>query len=155
MTSIVVRPARAADRAALHALRAALWPNAPAEELLSELDAILSGKVPGVLPLVNFVAEAGDGSLVGFIEVGLRSHAEGCDPAHAAGYVEGWYVAAAHQRRGVGRQLLRAAEDWAREQGCTEMASDTWIANELSERVHKALGFREVERAIHFRKSLP
>jgi aminoglycoside 6'-N-acetyltransferase I len=154
MHQVNIRPARAADRAALHALRAALWPNAPTEELLSELDAILSSKVPGALPLVNFVAEADDGSLVGFIEVGLRSHAEGCDPARAAGYVEGWSVAPAHQRRGIGRQLLRAAEDWAREQGCVELASDTWIDNALSQRVHEALGFREVERAIHFRKAL-
>jgi aminoglycoside 6'-N-acetyltransferase I len=154
MPQVELRLARATDRSALHALRVALWPDAHAEELLSELDAVLSGKAPGALPLVEFVAEAEDGSLLGFIEVGLRSHAEGCDPAHAAGYVEGWYVAETHRQRGIGRQLLRTAEDWARQQGCVEMASDTWIDNGLSQRVHEALGFQEVERSINFRKSL-
>jgi aminoglycoside 6'-N-acetyltransferase I len=114
---IRIRLAQSADRSSLNSLRAALWPKAPAEELSRELDAILSGKTPGALPLVVFVAEAGAGSLIGFIEVGLRSHAEGCDPAHPVGYVEGWYVSRAHQSRGIGRQLLQAAEDWARAQG--------------------------------------
>jgi hypothetical protein len=27
----------------------------------------------------------------------------------------------------MGTELLAAAEDWARKQGCVEMASDTWI----------------------------
>jgi aminoglycoside 6'-N-acetyltransferase I len=151
---IRIRLAQSADRSSLKGLRAALWPKAPAEELSCELDAILSGKTPGALPLVVFVAEASEGSLIGFIEVGLRSHAEGCDPAHPVGYVEGWYVSGAHQRRGIGRQLLLAAEDWARRQGCLEMASDTWPENELSQRVHEALGFEELERSINYRKPL-
>jgi len=36
-------------------------------------------------------------SLVGFLEVGLRSHADGCDPAQPVGYVEGWFVAPDHR----------------------------------------------------------
>ena len=135
-------------------LRQALWPNASAEELSRELSAILSGKTPGTLPLVEFVAEASDGSLLGFVEVGLRSHAEGCDPALPVGYVEGWYVTEDQRRRGVGKKLLAAAEDWAHRQGCVEMASDTSPENEVSQRVHKSLGFAEVERSINFRKAL-
>lgn len=107
-----------------------------------------------MLPLVNLVAEASDGSLLGFVEVGLRSHAEGCDPSLPVGYVEGWYVAENQRRRSIGAQLLAAAEDWARSQGCVEMASDTSPENEISQRVHKSLGFAEVERSVNFRKSL-
>jgi aminoglycoside 6'-N-acetyltransferase I len=70
------------------------------------------------------------------------------------GFLEGWYVAETHRRRGVGAALLRAAEDWAREQGCTEMASDTWLDNEGSQRAHEALGFEEVDRCVNYRKSL-
>ena len=136
------------------ALFHALWPEGPTEEHSKELEGILSGNPPGTLPLVVFVAEASDKSLLGFLEVGLRSHADSCDPARPVGYVEGWYVTDAHRNRGIGKQLLAAAEDWARRQGCTEMASDTQIDNELSQRVHQRLGYEIVARAILFRKGL-
>jgi aminoglycoside 6'-N-acetyltransferase I len=151
---VIVRLAQGSDHAALSRLREALWPTASTDELSRELSAILSGKTPGTLPLVEFVAEASDGSLLGFVEVGLRSHAEGCDPALPVGYVEGWYVADGQRRRGIGKKLLAAAENWARQQGCLEIASDTSPGNEVSQRVHKSLGFAEVERSINFRKAL-
>jgi aminoglycoside 6'-N-acetyltransferase I len=106
------------------------------------------------LPLVYFVAEDEAKTIVGFIEVGLRSTADGCDWSRAVGYVEGWYDAASHRRRGVGAQLIAAAENWAREQGCTEMASDTQIDNTQSLQAHLHLGYEVSERSILFRKSL-
>jgi aminoglycoside 6'-N-acetyltransferase I len=68
--------------------------------------------------------------------------------------VEGWYVNGEFRGRGVGRDLMRAAEDWARAQGCREMASDTWIDNEVSQRAHEALGFEVVDRCVNYRKNL-
>ena len=50
--------------------------------------------------------------------------------------------------------LMSAAEQWARQNGYTVLASDTELENTASERVHRALGFEEVERTIHFRKVL-
>jgi aminoglycoside 6'-N-acetyltransferase I len=91
---------------------------------------------------------------LGFAEVDLRSHADGCDPARPVGYLEGWYVAAEARRSGVGRRLLSAAEDWARSHGCVEVASDTWVDNELSQACHEALGFQVVDRCVHYRKAL-
>jgi len=154
MYKIHIRLAQPADRASLAALFHALWPEGPVEEHSRELEAILSGNPPGALPLVVFVAEANDKSLLGFLEVGLRSHADSCDPVHPVGYVEGWYVADAHRNRSIGKQLLAAAEGWARRQGCTEMASDTQLGNELSQRVHQSLGYEIVERTVLFRKAL-
>jgi aminoglycoside 6'-N-acetyltransferase I len=49
---------------------------------------------------------------------------------------------------------VQAVEAWAREQGYTEIASDTWLDNETSIRAHLALGYEESERLVHFRKSL-
>jgi hypothetical protein len=49
---------------------------------------------------------------------------------------------------------LRAAEAWARAQGCREMASDASIENRLSQRVHEASGFTVTARSILYRKSL-
>ncbi len=94
------------------------------------------------------------GTLAGFLEVGLRSHADGCDPRQPVGFVEGWFVKESLRRRGVGAQLLAAAEDWARSQGCVEMASDTWIDSSLSQRVHEMLKFEVVDRCVHYRKAL-
>src|SRR6476646_4010447 len=45
----------------------------------TELITLLHGIAQRVLPLIIFVAEEHDGALVGFLEAGLRSCADGCD----------------------------------------------------------------------------
>jgi aminoglycoside 6'-N-acetyltransferase I len=149
-----VRLAQQTDRGELSRMRAALWPESSAEGHAKELLLILSSKFPGTMPLVVFVAEASDGTLAGFLEAGLRSHADGCDESRAVGYVEGWYVQEEHRQQGIAAELLRAAEDWARSQGCKEMASDTQIGNVISQRAHEALGFEVAERSVLYRKRL-
>jgi aminoglycoside 6'-N-acetyltransferase I len=91
--------------------------------------------------------------IVGFAEVGLRAYAEDCVTS-PVGYLEGIYVVDAERGRGVGRALVAAGEQWARAQGCTEMASDRELANEASGLFHQALGYEEVERIVCFKKSL-
>jgi aminoglycoside 6'-N-acetyltransferase I len=153
-TGVKIRPAVAADLMALGKMRHALWPESSVEHHEEELVPILAGKPPGVMPMTYFVAEDASGEVVGFVEVGLRSTADGCDWARAVGYIEGWYVVESYRRRGVGGQLIAAAESWAREQGCTEMASDTQIDNTLSLQAHVHLGYEIAERSILFRKNL-
>jgi aminoglycoside 6'-N-acetyltransferase I len=154
MRTACIRLAQRADRDALSRMRAALWPESSAEEHAEELELILSGKFPGTMPLVILVAVAKDGTMAGFLEAGLRSHADGCDEAHAVGYVEGWYVAEKWRRQGMGAELVDAAEEWARSQGCKEMASDTRVDNLVSQRAHEALGFEIAERSVLYRKML-
>lgn len=155
-----IREARPGDVADLVALRAALWPEGTPAEHRREVEAVLATGRSGPYPLVVFVAELVTGAgtdhagLVGFAEVGLRSHAEGCDPRHPVGFLEGWYVRPEARGRGVGRALLTRAETWALDLGCHELASDTWIDNDASRRAHEALGFEVVDRCIHFRKRL-
>jgi aminoglycoside 6'-N-acetyltransferase I len=151
---VQVRRAVPADREILGKMRHELWPESSIAHHEEELGPILAGKSPGIMPMVYFVAEHTSGDVVGFVEVGLRSTADGCDWAQAVGYVEGWYVAESYRRCGVGAQLIAAAEDWAREQGCTEMASDTQIDNTQSLQAHLRLGYEIAERSILFRKSL-
>lgn len=154
--SIQIRTAHLSDLDQLAPLCEALWPKSSAEEHAQELRLILGGKAALVLtmPLIIFVAEANDGTLVGFLEVDLRSHADGCNPSRPVGYIEGWYVSEDHRRSEVGRKLLAKAEDWARSHGCVEMASDALIDNELSQRAHQALGYEVVDRCVHYRKGL-
>ena len=149
-----IRLAELSDRDQLVRLREALWPKSSADEHARELTLILEGKAPVTMPLIILVAEASDRTLAGLLEVDLRSHADGCNPLRPVGYIEGWYVAENHRHRGIGRKLLAAAEDWARSQGCVEMASDTWVDNEVSQLVHQALGYEVVDRCVHYRKTL-
>ncbi|HZD48218.1 MAG TPA: GNAT family N-acetyltransferase [Silvibacterium sp.] len=135
-------------------MRRELWPDLVPEENLRELTAILGGESIATLPMVIFVAEGNEGTLLGFIEVGLRSHADGCDEKTPVGYVEGWFVRESHRRQCVGARLIAAAEDWARSKGCIEIASDAVIDNYISQRVHESLGFEVVDRCVHYRKAL-
>ena len=135
-------------------LRPLLWPETTAAENREELSAVLSGAPSGNLPSAIVVAEDSEGSLAGFLEAGLRSHADGCDTRVPVGYVEGWFVVESHRRTGIGAQLLRFAEQWARGHGCVEMASDALIDNQISQQAHEALGFEVVDRCVHYRKTL-
>ena len=49
----------------------------------------------------TLLAVRDDGSLCGFVEVGARPYAEGCDSS-PVGYIEGWWVDADMRKRGVG-----------------------------------------------------
>jgi aminoglycoside 6'-N-acetyltransferase I len=66
--------------------------------------------------------------------------------------LEGIYVRPVWRRQGAARLLCRAVEDWGREQGCREFASDALIDNETSHCMHQALGFEERERVVCYSK---
>ena len=149
-----VRSGKLADCEQLSLMRLALWPELSVNEDRQELEAALSGKPDLTMPLSILVAETDTGDLIGFLEVGLRSHADGCDTRVPVGFVEGWFVSECHRKKGIGAKLLAAAEDWARDRGCIEMASDTWLDDDRSQRVHEALGFEVVDRCVHYRKAL-
>lgn len=152
-----VRAAGPGDNAEWMRLRAALWPSMTAAEHAAEVEQLLdesrsaSGREPRLMAEV-FVSDAPGGGLDGFLELSVRPYAEGC--AGAAAYIEGWWVDPPSRGRGVGRALVEAAEAWARERGLREIASDTELDNTASQRAHAALGYAEVERAVHFRKAL-
>jgi len=130
-------------------LRAALWPDCPAEQHRQEMAEILQNPEREVV----FVSAGPDGRLQGFLEVSLRSSAAGCQSS-PVGYLEGWYVEADARKKGIGRALVAAAEEWARSKGCREMASDAESENQVSHNAHGRLGYEEVERLVHFRKAL-
>lgn len=126
----------------------ALFPNEPVAELERGMRLWLTRDDSAV-----FIAERPDGSACGFVEVGSRSYAEGCESS-PVGYIEAWYVDPDVRRAGCGRALLAAAEDWARGMGYTEMGSDVALDNAISHRAHTAIGYTETDRIITFRKSL-
>jgi aminoglycoside 6'-N-acetyltransferase I len=152
-TRLVVRPVESRDYKALVAMLVQLWPDGTTRDHGRLVRSVLDGKPRSILPLTFLVAER-DGILVGFVEVGLRSHANGCDPVRPVGFLEGWFVARGLRGTGIGRTLMVAAERWCRKQGCREMASDTWADHRASVQAHTALGFDVAGTFVNFRKRL-
>ena len=100
-----------------------------------------------------FIAERADGTACGFVEVGTRPYADGCDTSPVA-YIEAWYVDPDVRRKGYGRAMLAASETWARRAGYREIASDALLDNVVSHQAHLRSGYQEVGRVVQFRKDL-
>jgi aminoglycoside 6'-N-acetyltransferase I len=150
-SALTIRHVTKSDSAVWLELRRALWPEYGGSSHAREVAHFFEGELK--MPLAVLLAEQQGGQVVGFAELNIRPYAEGCS-TDRVGYLEGWFVVADARRRGVGRALVAAAEEWARSQGCTEFASDALANNEISADAHRALGFEEVEVIRCFRKTL-
>lgn len=152
-----VRPVYRPDRAEWVRMRTGLWPEDGAAEHDAEITAFFATDAfqwaESLLTCQVFVAVRPAGGLCGFVEASIHPYVTGCR-TRPVGYVEGWYVDPDLRRQGLGRKLLAAAERWALDQGCQEMASDAHIENTVSYEAHRALGFAVSSRLVHFRKPL-
>ena len=125
-----------------------LWPAHDYEELRQEMGETLSQ--PDAAFFLAFDGE----TPVGFAQCQLRrDYVEGTESS-PVGYLEGIFVAEGYRRQGIARALLRACENWSKEQGCTEFASDCELTNTESLMFHLKLGFLEANRIICFTKKL-
>lgn len=129
-------------------LRKKLWHLSDEEKHLREIQEYFNTK-----NRTAFIAYQGT-IPVGFIEVSLREYAEGCKDT-PVGYIEGWFVDEPYRRKGIGRLLMHAAENWARVQGCTQLASDAELNNGTSIDAHKQMGFKIYNQLVHFIKDIP
>ncbi|MBP2017422.1 ribosomal protein S18 acetylase RimI-like enzyme [Symbiobacterium terraclitae] len=85
-----------------------------------------------------FVAESEDGRVVGFAQAGRREQ---------AGDAELWrfYVLPEHQRKGIGRQLLKACVESLQEGGdVARLFVQVEAENQIGRRAYEALGFAYV-----------
>jgi aminoglycoside 6'-N-acetyltransferase I len=146
---VTVRPLRETDLGEWLRLRKLLWDETGEDDHKSEMLDILDHYDSQYV----LFAESGPGRLVGLLEASIRPYVEDCETDHV-GYLEGWYVEPEFRKQGIGRELVRQAETWARERGCTEMASDAEIGNDLSLEAHLNLGYTETSRLVHLRKEL-
>ena len=143
----MIRKARLDDARSLAKLARMMWSSSE-NELTKDFKALISNKDAAV-----FLYEA-DGKTVGFAQCQLRhDYVEGTHTS-PVGYLEGIFVAEEHRKRGYARKLVNACQQWAKEMGCTEFASDCEADNLLSLAFHLRLGFCEANRIICFTKKI-
>lgn len=125
-----------------------MWPDCTFEEEFESYKSILTAKDEAC-----YLIKEGE-AFIAFIHVGMRNdYVEGAIEFPVA-YIEAMYVKPHFQNSGVGRMLVKEAENWSREKGCRQIASDTEIKNAAAVSFHGKLGFEEVNRVVCFIKNL-
>jgi aminoglycoside 6'-N-acetyltransferase I len=147
----VIRAVTAADADEWLRMRHALWPEGSLAEHRQDIERYFAGDRRE--PSEVLLAHTDNGALVGFAELSIRNIVDSCLTDHVA-YLEGWYVVPEARRKGIGRALIRAAEEWAVRQGCTEFGSDSHIDNEVACAAHRGSGFEETGSVRTFRKRI-
>jgi GNAT superfamily N-acetyltransferase len=144
--AVIVRLYERSDRAGVLALVERLregvapWRDAAAVQAAMDgwVREAVDSKGQGSGPRAVFVAEE-DGEIVGFATTATRRHFAGDIDA----YVGELAVARRVERRGVGRRLMLAVEEWARRQGLLCVTLDTGAANARARAFYAALGYEE------------
>lgn len=141
--SFQVRIARPEDAPALAALNQALNGLSVApEQVAARLHT-------GSHPEVVLLAEA-EGQVVGFVCIQVLT---------SFCYAQPWaevmevYVSPAYRRRGFGRALVQAAEQYAQQQGATDLLVRTGAANQAGQALYQGLGYVQ-QSQVSFQKSL-
>jgi hypothetical protein len=144
----LIKQAAIEDLDVLSELAALLWNRHTVSELKEEFKSSMSkSRSRFFLKYLNNVP-------VGFACCQLRNdYVEGAK-YYPVGYLEGIFIKAQYRGRGYAGELLSACENWARQQGCREFASDCEQDNANSFRFHIESGFREANRIVCFVKEL-
>lgn len=148
--AMIIREAEYSDLPEWSRMRTVLWPDTP-DNHVAEIQAYFDGASIDIVE--TLVLESGDGALGGFIELNIRSFAEG-SRNKGVPFIEAWYVDPQYRGADWGGKLVGAAEQWALGRGYTEIASDTQVGNTSGQAAHVALGFKEVERVVCYLKDL-
>lgn len=144
-----IKPCTSVEQAGWLQLRIALWPADQAAHL-QEMQELCAQPAR----YAQFIAYSRLGEPLGLVEVALRNDYVNGTESSPVGFLEGLYVVPGFRKQGIAAMLVKTAEQWARNQGCTEMASDALLENTASHAMHRALGFVETERVVYFRKLL-
>jgi aminoglycoside 6'-N-acetyltransferase I len=147
---MIIEPASIGHLGSWSRLRHALWPRMSAGEHERDIQNAFFDATKSTAAFVALV----DGELIGFAEASVRhDYVNGCETSPVV-FLEGIYVTPANRRKGVAHALSASVEEWGRNQGCVEFASDTSLDNDGSQRLHAALGFEETQRVVFFRKRI-
>lgn len=125
-----------------------MWENHTLEELIEEFETVIQDKECAI-----FIVSVDD-KKIGFAQCQLRhDYVEGTKIS-PVGYLEGIFVKEEYRKQGYAKKLLSKCEEWAKEQGCAEFASDCELDNVSSLEFHMKMGFEEANRIICFAKEI-
>lgn len=142
----MIRQASKEEAGILAKMAIKIWDNDSMLELTNEFLSMLDE--PDSVCFIKFV----DQKPVGFANVSIRyDYVEGCETS-PVGYLEGIYVEDCYRNNNFARDLVEACEDWVKNKGIKEFASDCELTNLDSLAFHLAIGFREANRLICFKK---
>ena len=146
--NIEYRKATSADSEAIGLLAVQMWNSHTAEKLSNSVSSLIESDNNALFLLVV------DGNIQGFAQCGLRhDYVEGTN-SRPVGYLEGIFIKEEYRKQGYAKQLLKYCEQWAKEKGCSEIASDCELDNEISLQFHINSGFDEANRIICFTKKI-
>lgn len=144
----MIRKATVSDALQVAKLAIQMWEDSTLEGLTEELAEIIASPESAVFLLYD-----GE-TAIGFAQCQLRhDYVEGTDSS-PVGYLEGIFVEEDYRNRGYAKRLLEQCENWAKNMGCTEFASDCELTNIGSLAFHLRMGFEEANRMICFAKKL-
>jgi GNAT superfamily N-acetyltransferase len=143
--SMEIRTARTADYRRLAELTGVLGYPADPDVFQVRLARVLARSDEEV-----FVAEISPGGIVGWIHSAEHALLETNPRCEILGLV----VDAAHRKSGVGRQLIYAAEAWARRRGLGEMSVRSNVLRAESHPFYERLGYVRVKTQHAYRKAL-
>ena len=136
------------DAEALAGLVKIVWPEHTEEALVRIILEYMNSEESAVF------AKKRDEDFIGAALCSLRhDYVEGCETS-PVGYLEGVSVKETYRNQGIARRLVEECEQWAREKGCLEFASDCELSNTASLNFHLQIGFQEQNRIICFKKEL-
>ena len=100
-------------------------------------------------PLCRLLVAEVDGQVAGFVSFRLDYSPEqpNCLP-YAYVKVSDLGVTPAFRRRGLGRMLMQAAEDWARQKGAVSLVLNVFDFNENARGLYRALGYHELSHRM-------
>ncbi len=140
---IEIRPAVLGDCEALARLnREEMGYDYPADQMKSQLEKLLSDGKNGI-----FVAEAA-GEVVGYV------HLTDYDLLYADHMknIMGIAVASSHRRMGIGKKLLAAAEEWARESGAAGVRLVSGETRIGAHAFYRSLGYQGNKMQLNLKK---
>ena len=98
----------------------------------------------------TYIAAQPDGTVVGWIDIGITHHLQADPYAEIGGFV----VSGDARSLGIGKKLLARAEAWARGRGVRRIVVRSQIARERAHRFYLREGYQQTKTSAVFAKEI-
>jgi ribosomal protein S18 acetylase RimI-like enzyme len=140
-----IRKAKMTDASRLAELAGQLGYPSTKKQMMTRLKAVLGDKTDNCL-----VAESGGLGVVGWVHVSTTPLLE----VERRAEVNGLVVDEAGRSLGVGKELLSAAEDWAKQMKCKSMSVRSNVLRERAHKFYEKNGYEHYKTQKAFRKKI-